>query len=80
MGQEKRPGREFDGMAGTLKAIDEKGATLPVVVPNSWVTRLNDLARERGIARSALIRNAIELELLKDGQPGKKAVPVAMGE
>jgi len=59
-------------MAGALKAVGDKGATLPVVVPYAWVDLLNGLARERGIPRSELVRGAIASELLKaahvDGQ------------
>jgi hypothetical protein len=35
-------------------------AVVPLVLPQAWVARINQLAVERGVNRSALIRAAIE--------------------
>ncbi len=71
-------------MAGLTPTSEDRGATLPVVVPMSWVSRLNTLARERGVARSALIRGVIESGLFTDGQTvekaGEQAAAVAAGK
>ncbi len=71
-------------MAGLTPTSEDRGATLPVVVPMSWVPRLNALARERGVARSALIRGVIESGLFTDRQMGEQAseqaAPVAAGK
>ncbi len=67
-------------MAGLTPTSEDRGATLPVVVPMSWVSRLNALARERGIARSALIRGAIESGLFTDKQVSEQAATVAAGD
>jgi metal-responsive CopG/Arc/MetJ family transcriptional regulator len=45
---------------------NQRSSTLPVVLPISWIERLNQLARERGINRSALIREALQLTLFAD--------------
>jgi hypothetical protein len=43
----------------------DRAITVPLVLPLSWLDRLNSLAAERGIGRSALIRSAIEAGLFK---------------
>lgn len=42
---------------------NQRSSTLPVVLPISWIERLNQLARERGINRSALVREALQQTL-----------------
>lgn len=39
---------------------NQRSSTLPVVLPISWIEHLTQLARERGINRSALIREALQ--------------------
>jgi len=42
-----------------LQPFTEGKAVVQLVLPPSWVARINQLAMERGVNRSALIRNAI---------------------
>jgi hypothetical protein len=42
-----------------VPSIAQNKTVVPVVLPLSWVTRLNRLAVERGVNRSALIRQAL---------------------
>lgn len=39
---------------------NQRSSTLPVVLPISWIEHLTQLAREHGINRSALIREALQ--------------------
>jgi hypothetical protein len=50
----------------------DRTATIPLVVPLSWVDRLNLAATERGITRSQLIRNAVDAAVFsgRGEQPG----------
>ena len=43
-----------------IQPFTEGKAVVQLVLPPSWVTRLNQLALERGLNRSALIRAAIQ--------------------
>jgi hypothetical protein len=43
-----------------LQSFAEGKSVVQIVLSPSWVTRINKLATERGINRSALIREAIE--------------------
>jgi hypothetical protein len=43
-----------------LQVYAESKAIVQLVLPHGWVARINHLAVERGINRSALIRAAIE--------------------
>jgi metal-responsive CopG/Arc/MetJ family transcriptional regulator len=43
-----------------IRPFSDRTVTLPVVVPMSWVDRLNRVAAEKGINRSAVIRDALE--------------------
>lgn len=45
------------------KITRERSLTLPVVLPLSWIDRLTRLANERGINRSALVREALQQTL-----------------
>ena len=40
-------------------ALTEGKTIVQVVLPHAWVARINQLAIERGLSRSALIREAI---------------------
>ncbi|GJL73397.1 MAG: hypothetical protein NMNS01_25960 [Nitrosomonas sp.] len=42
---------------------NKRSTTLPVVLPISWIDRLTQLARERGINRSALVREMLQKKL-----------------
>lgn len=43
----------------TSRSFRGNKMSIPLVLPPSWVARMNQLAMERGINRSALIREAI---------------------
>ncbi|SFM87030.1 ribbon-helix-helix protein, CopG family [Nitrosomonas communis] len=45
---------------------NQRSSTLPVVLPISWIDRLTQLARERGINRSALVREVLQQTLFND--------------
>lgn len=45
---------------------NQRSSTLPVVLPICWIDRLTQLAQERGINRSALIREALQQTLFAD--------------
>jgi hypothetical protein len=64
-----------------LQAFTDGKAVVPLVVPPSWVARLNQLAIERGVNRSALIREAIAAayftEVEEEGGSSNKQVPKA---
>ncbi|AKH38461.1 MULTISPECIES: ribbon-helix-helix domain-containing protein [Nitrosomonas] len=47
---------------------NQRSSTLPVVLPISWIDRLTQLARERGINRSALVREVLQQTLFADEQ------------
>ena len=49
--------------------LTEGKSIVQVVLPHSWVVRINQLAVERGINRSALIREALEYSLAGDLEP-----------
>jgi hypothetical protein len=42
-----------------VPSIAQNQTVVPVVLPNAWVSRINRLAIERGVNRSALIRQAL---------------------
>jgi hypothetical protein len=49
-----------------LQPFTEGKAVVQLVLPPSWVARINQLAIERGINRSALIREAIRATYFMD--------------
>ncbi|SFF03493.1 CopG family transcriptional regulator [Nitrosomonas sp. Nm166] len=51
---------------------NQRSSTLPVVLPISWIERLTQLARERGINRSALVREALQQTLFAEDKPASK--------
>jgi hypothetical protein len=53
-----------------LQALTDGKIVMPLVVPPSWVARLNQLAVQRGINRSALIRAAIAAAYFGDQPEG----------
>lgn len=53
------------------------GAVIPMTtfslkVPEALASRLTEMARRRGVSRSALVREALQA-LLENGRPGKRA-------
>ncbi len=72
----------MDATTGLTKK--DRAITVPLVLPMSWIDRLNALAADRGVARSALIRGAIEAGLFTDGRTvekaGGQAATVAAGQ
>jgi metal-responsive CopG/Arc/MetJ family transcriptional regulator len=54
-------------MAGLTKPVEDRGMTIPVVLPNALLARVNEAARDRGISRSAVIRAALSAALIGDG-------------
>jgi hypothetical protein len=60
-----------------LQSFAEGKAIVQIVLPLSWVPRINKLAVDRGVNRSALIRGAIEQAFFCDqaseiDQPAKE--------
>lgn len=47
---------------------NQRSSTLPVVLPISWIEQLTLIARERGINRSALIRESLQQTLFASGK------------
>ncbi len=45
---------------------NQRSSTLPIVLPISWIDHLTQLARERGINRSALVREALQQTFFAD--------------
>jgi metal-responsive CopG/Arc/MetJ family transcriptional regulator len=61
-----------------LSLSKDRTATIPIVVPMSWVDRLNAAAMERGITRSQLIRDAVDAAVFAaQGEQAKEGVPHA---
>jgi hypothetical protein len=56
-----------------LQPFTEGKAIVQIVLPPSWVARINQLATERGINRSALIREAISLAYFTNQTGGEAA-------
>ncbi|SFF01695.1 CopG family transcriptional regulator [Nitrosomonas sp. Nm166] len=53
---------------------NQRSSTLPVVLPISWIERLTQLARERGINRSALVREALQQTLFAEDKTAPKDI------
>ncbi|MGO8950085.1 MAG: CopG family transcriptional regulator [Ktedonobacterales bacterium] len=49
--------------------LSEGKSIVQVVLPRAWVIRINQLAVERGLNRSALIREALQRTFCGDGEP-----------
>ncbi len=45
---------------------NQRSISLPVVLPINWIDRLTQIAQERGINRSALVREALRQTLFVD--------------
>jgi hypothetical protein len=64
-----------------VNTFAESKAVLPLVLPATWATRLNQLAIQQGINRSALIRAAIAAVYFADDrstdQPSERPHRVA---
>jgi hypothetical protein len=60
------------------RPLGEGKAIVQLVLPHAWVAQINRLAMERGVNRSALIREAIAATLLRDhaegGEQGNQAL------
>jgi hypothetical protein len=54
-------------------------AVVQLVLPQSWVPRINQLAIERGVTRSALIREAIAATYFGGGDDPDPTVPTTVG-
>jgi hypothetical protein len=50
-----------------LQPYAEGKAVVQLVLPLPWLARINQLAMERGVNRSALIREAIRAAYFNDG-------------
>ena len=50
-----------------LQTYAEGKAVVQLVLPLPWLARINQLAMERGVNRSALIREAIQATYFNDG-------------
>jgi metal-responsive CopG/Arc/MetJ family transcriptional regulator len=55
-----------------MKSFAEAKAIVQVVLPHGWVDRINQLALERGLNRSALIREAIARTYFEQRAEGGK--------
>jgi Ribbon-helix-helix protein, copG family len=63
----------------SFRPLGEGKAIVQLVLPQAWVTRINALTIERGINRSALIRDAIAAVYFSDlaeGGGSHKQTPV----
>ena len=60
------------GEVYVMKSFAEAKAIVQVVLPYGWVDRINQLALERGLNRSALIREAIARTYFGQRADGEK--------